>query len=210
MPSALALPAARLLHTAMLSSHRFTLSQGRPQTASSNAWSYTPSQLRARLLARDLSSTAQRRASEDPVRTAELQHIFEQQQRLMRLLQEKPDVLENIKTFIKLVQDEGACALVAVGSVSRLTSECGVWRAGFDATSGRIPGKMEMLRLLMKPAIRESAMRMSAAFQEAGLNMESKVRRTAARMGESADCCAGDVAVADRDEEHAVGGQVNQ
>lgn len=47
--------------------------------------------------------------------------------------------------------------------------------AGVDVYSGKLPGKMEMMRLLIKPEIRESAMKMAAAFQEAGIDM-SKVR----------------------------------
>ena len=47
--------------------------------------------------------------------------------------------------------------------------------AGVDVTSGKIPGKMEMLRLLMKTDIRESAMKVATAFQEAGIDMQSKV-----------------------------------
>lgn len=47
--------------------------------------------------------------------------------------------------------------------------------AGIDVYSGKLPGKMDMLRLLMNPAIRDSATKMAAAFQEAGIDM-SKVR----------------------------------
>ena len=46
---------------------------------------------------------------------------------------------------------------------------------GVDVTSGQLPSKMEMFRLLMKSEIRESAMKMAAAFQEAGIDMQSKV-----------------------------------
>ncbi len=51
--------------------------------------------------------------------------------------------------------------------------ECGC--TGIDVYSGKLPGKMDMLRLLMNPDIRDSATKMAAAFQEAGIDM-SKVR----------------------------------
>ena len=51
-------------------------------------------------------------------------------------------------------------------------------------TSGKIPGKMEMLRLLMKTDIRESAMKVATAFQEAGIDMQSKVGIQAASVRE--------------------------
>ena len=42
-------------------------------------------------------------------------------------------------------------------------------------SSGTVPSKMEMFRLLMKTEVRESAMKMAAAFQEAGIDLQSKV-----------------------------------
>ena len=48
---------------------------------------------------------------------------------------------------------------------------------GVDVTSGKVPSKTEMFRLLMKTEIRESAMKMATAFQEAGLDLSSKVWR---------------------------------
>lgn len=38
-----------------------------------------------------------------------------------------------------------------------------------------MPSKMDMFRLLMKTEIRESAMKMASAFQEAGIDLQSKV-----------------------------------
>ena len=48
--------------------------------------------------------------------------------------------------------------------------------AGVDVQSGKMPSKTEMFRLLMKTEVRESAMKMAAAFQEAGIDLKSKVR----------------------------------
>ncbi len=48
---------------------------------------------------------------------------------------------------------------------------------GIDVQSGQMPSKTDMFRLLMKTEVRESAMKMAAAFQEAGIDLRSKVRR---------------------------------
>ncbi|RPD62010.1 hypothetical protein L227DRAFT_609876 [Lentinus tigrinus ALCF2SS1-6] len=77
--------------------------------------------------------------------------MFTQQQKLLRLLQDKPEVLDNIKEFVTLLQNNGV-----------------------DVHAGQMPSKMDMFRLLMKTEIRESAMKMAAAFQEAGIDLQSK------------------------------------
>ena len=46
---------------------------------------------------------------------------------------------------------------------------------GVDVTSGQLPSKMEMFRLLMKTEVRESAMKMANGLHEAGIDLKSKV-----------------------------------
>ncbi|KAI0662971.1 hypothetical protein C8Q70DRAFT_482546 [Cubamyces menziesii] len=136
---ALAIPVLRVAQTAALRHPLGHISSPSPAPA------------RDALHARSFSSSPLRRASEDPARNAELQMMFEQQQKLLKLLQDKPETLEHIKTFVGQLKENGV-----------------------DVTSGQLPSKMEMLRLLMKSEIRESAMKMAAAFQEAGIDMQSK------------------------------------
>lgn len=50
--------------------------------------------------------------------------------------------------------------------------------AGVDVSTGVVPSKMTMFRLLMKEEIRQSAMKMAATLQEAGVDLQSKVRRS--------------------------------
>ena len=57
-----------------------------------------------------------------------------------------------------------------------LTISLGLGRiTGVDVHSGQMPSKLDMFRLLMKTEIRESAMKMAAAFQEAGIDLQSQV-----------------------------------
>ena len=44
------------------------------------------------------------------MRNAELQMMFEQQQKLLKLLQDKPETLEHIKTFVGQLKENGACS----------------------------------------------------------------------------------------------------
>ncbi|KAI0676784.1 hypothetical protein C8Q78DRAFT_1073566 [Trametes maxima] len=134
-------PAVRLAHTAALRHPSLCFAR----TAQ------TPPPTRDALHARAFSSSPRREAEEDPARNAELQHMFAQQQKLLKLLQEKPETLDHIKKFVEQLQENGV-----------------------DVHSGRMPSKMEMIRLLMKTEIRESAMKMAAAFQEAGIDLQSK------------------------------------
>ncbi|KAH9894188.1 hypothetical protein C8Q73DRAFT_790752 [Cubamyces lactineus] len=136
---ALAIPALRLAQAAALRHPLSRISSPSPVPA------------RDALHARSFSSSPLRRASEDPARNADLQMMFEQQQKLLKLLQDKPETLEHIKTFVEQLKANGV-----------------------DVTSGQLPSKMEMLRLLMKSDIRESAMKMAAAFQEAGIDLQSQ------------------------------------
>ncbi|KAI0643720.1 hypothetical protein C8Q79DRAFT_976358 [Trametes meyenii] len=134
-------PALRLAHSAALRHPSLALSAARP----------APTPARDALHARAFSTSPRRGAEEDPARNAELQHMFAQQQKLLKLLQEKPETLDHIKKFVEQLQENGV-----------------------DVHSGRMPSKMEMIRLLMKTEIRESAMKMAAAFQEAGIDLQSK------------------------------------
>ncbi|TFK85886.1 hypothetical protein K466DRAFT_600776 [Polyporus arcularius HHB13444] len=138
---ALAIPALRLAHTSAL----------RHAPLATSAHSPAPSrpslQTREVLLSRSFSTTPRRYAEEDP----NLQAMFAQQQKLLKLLQDKPEVLDNIKEFVTLLQNNGV-----------------------DVHSGQMPSKMDMFRLLMKTEIRESAMKMASAFQEAGIDLQSK------------------------------------
>lgn len=49
------------------------------------------------------STTPHRRASEDP----ELQNLVEQQQKMLRLLQEKPELVKVVEEFAERLQAEG-------------------------------------------------------------------------------------------------------
>ncbi|CDO74115.1 hypothetical protein BN946_scf185043.g165 [Trametes cinnabarina] len=135
----LAIPALRLPQTAAL--RHPCLSLVRP----------APSSSRDALHTRAFSSSPRRNAAEDEAKNAELNMMFTQQQKLLKLLQDKPETMEHIKKFIEQLQANG-----------------------IDVTSGKMPSKMDMLRLLMKSDIRESAMKMAAAFQEAGIDLQSK------------------------------------
>ncbi|KAI9001128.1 hypothetical protein BD414DRAFT_473674 [Trametes punicea] len=137
----LAFPAIRLVQTAALRHPSLSVLRAVP----------SPSSALDALHARPFSSTLHRRAEEDPARNAELQMLFAQQQKLLQLLQDKPETLENIKKFIEQLQANG-----------------------IDVHSGKMPSKMDMLRLLMKSDIRESAMKMAATLQEAGIDLQSK------------------------------------
>ncbi|KAI0637728.1 hypothetical protein C8Q77DRAFT_385884 [Trametes polyzona] len=134
-------PALRLAHTAALRHPSLVLLRSAP----------SPSPARDALHARAFSSSPQRRAEEDP----ELQHVFQQQQKLLKLLQEKPEVLEHIKKFVEQLESNG-----------------------INVYSGKMPSKMDMFRLLMKPEIRESAMKMATVFQEAGIDMSKDMMQS--------------------------------
>ncbi|KAI0356696.1 hypothetical protein OH77DRAFT_1503615 [Trametes cingulata] len=134
---ALVTPALRLAHTAAL----------RHPLRSAPA----PSPTRDALHARAFSSSPRRMAEEDTAKNAELQMMFQQQQKLLKLLQDKPETLEHIKKFVEQLQENG-----------------------IDVYSGKMPSKMDMLRLLMKSDIRESAMKMAAAFQDAGIDLRDQ------------------------------------
>ena len=61
-------------------------------------------------------TTAARRADEVPQET--MSAMFDQQQKLLKLLQEKPEILDNIKQFVALLKDNGASASLPARCVS--------------------------------------------------------------------------------------------
>ncbi|KAI0829370.1 hypothetical protein BC628DRAFT_1128525 [Trametes gibbosa] len=137
------------------------------------ASSYSSAPARDALHARTFSSSPQRRAEEDP----QLQHLFQQQQKLLKHLQNSPETVEHIKTFMDLLQQNGECVRLrfvrerGAGADESGVRWCAYGCAGVDPYSGKMPSKMAMLRLLMKPEIRESAMKMAEALQAAGIDM---------------------------------------
>nr|VWP00678.1 UDP-xylose synthase [Ganoderma boninense] len=148
---ALATSATRLIHIQALR-HSSLLTHSRPSshTIPQSQHARFSSQIRDAFRTRaSFSTTAQRRANEVP--TENLQAMFSQQQKLLKLMQEKPELLENINEFMQLLKDNGV-----------------------DLSTGVMPSKMFMLRLLMKQEIRESAMKMVATLQEAGIDIQSK------------------------------------
>ncbi|KAI0366356.1 hypothetical protein BV20DRAFT_971860 [Pilatotrama ljubarskyi] len=134
-------PAFRLAQTAALRHPSLSFLRSAP----------SPSPKRDALHTRAFSSSPQWRAQEDPAKNAELQTMFQQQQKLLKLLQDKPETLDHIKKFVEQLQENG-----------------------IDVYSGKMPSKMDMLRLLMKSDIRDSAVKMAAAFQEAGIDLQDK------------------------------------
>ncbi|OBZ71903.1 hypothetical protein A0H81_08242 [Grifola frondosa] len=100
-------------------------------------------------ITRDFSTTPQRHASEDP--NINMQAMIAQQQKITRVFQEKPELLQHVKDFAKILQEEG-----------------------IDLQTGGMPTKMQMIRLFMKADVRDRTMRMMSAFQEAGIDLQSK------------------------------------
>ncbi len=92
-------PALRLAHTTALRHPSLSLLRFTPSS----------SPTRDALHTRHFSSSPQRRAEEDPERNAQLQNVFTQQQKLLKLLQEKPETLEHIKKFVEQLESNGAC-----------------------------------------------------------------------------------------------------
>ncbi|KAI1792989.1 hypothetical protein LXA43DRAFT_1004149 [Ganoderma leucocontextum] len=148
---AFATSAVRLVHIQTLR-HSSLLTHSRPSTRAvpQSHRAGSSSQIRDAFHTRaSFSTTAQRRASELP--DENMQAMFDQQRKLLKLTQEKPEILDNINEFVRLLNDNGV-----------------------DLSTGVMPGKMAMLRLLMKEEIRDSAMKMAAALQEAGIDIQSK------------------------------------
>ena len=97
---ALAIPTLRLVHTSAL--HHFSA-----WSAPAPAWrpsSQQSSRTREALKTRTFSSTALRKAEEDP----NMKTMFEQQQKVLKLLQDRPEVLDYMKEFVRLLKDNGA------------------------------------------------------------------------------------------------------
>ncbi|KAM5532730.1 hypothetical protein V8D89_013622 [Ganoderma adspersum] len=148
---ALATSAIRLAHTHALR-HSYLLTHSRPSsyTLPQSHRAGSSSHIRDAFHTRvSFSTTAQRRANEVP--SENIQAIFSQQQKLLKLMQDKPELLDNINEFVQLLKDNGV-----------------------DISTGVMPSKMSMFRLLMKEEIRQSAMKMAAALQEAGVDVQSK------------------------------------
>lgn len=140
-----------------------------------------------------------------------MQAIFAQQQKLLKVMQEKPEMLDDINAFVKLLKENGACLRVWLRVCAPVTKRAGahevarvvgmtssapterravdtgsltcVFRiyAGVDVTSGQMPSKMDMFRVLMKSEVRESAMKVMSALTEAGIDVQSKVSLTRLR-----------------------------
>lgn len=100
-------PALRLAHTTALRHPSLSLLRFSPSS----------SPTRDALHTRHFSSSPQSRAEEDPERTAQLQNVFQQQQKLLKLLQEKPETLEHIKKFVEQLETNGACLLVHLRAI---------------------------------------------------------------------------------------------
>ncbi|KAL7282062.1 hypothetical protein ACG7TL_003530 [Trametes sanguinea] len=139
LPRSLAIPALRAAQTAVLRHPSLTLLRPAPTSP------------RDALHARAFSSTPLRAATEDVEKNARMQAVFAQQQKLLKLLQDKPETMEHIRKFIDQLKENG-----------------------IDVASGKMPSKMDIMKLLMKVDVRESAMKMAAAFQEAGIDLQSK------------------------------------
>ncbi|TBU32195.1 hypothetical protein BD311DRAFT_786147 [Dichomitus squalens] len=149
---ALATTALRLAHTHALR-HSSLLTHSRPSSrapAHHHQQAGPSSQAREAFHTRSaaFSTTARRGADELP--RENLQAIFEQKQRFLKLLQEKPEVEEHIRGFVQLLKDNGV-----------------------DVSSGQMPSKLDMFRLMMKKEIRESATCMATTLQEAGIDLRN-------------------------------------
>ncbi|EJF63040.1 hypothetical protein DICSQDRAFT_146014 [Dichomitus squalens LYAD-421 SS1] len=150
---ALATTALRLAHTHALR-HSSLLTHSRPSSrtpAHHHQQAGPSSQAREAFHTRSaaFSTTARRGADELP--RENLQAIFEQQQqRFLKLLQEKPEVEEHIRGFVQLLKDNGV-----------------------DVSSGQMPSKLDMFQLMMKKEIRESATCMATTLQEAGIDLRN-------------------------------------
>ena len=94
---ALAIPTLRLAHTAALR-HAPSLAPASPR----GAWS--TQRPRDALRTRSFATTPRRQAEEGP----DMQAMFAQQRKLLQLLQERPEVLDHIKTFVELLKENGA------------------------------------------------------------------------------------------------------
>ena len=106
---ALATTALRLAHTHALR-HSSVLTHSRPSSRAHHHRNQAGPSSQAheafRTRTAPFSTTAQRAADEVPRET--LQAAFEGQQKLLKLFQERPELVENIKGFVQLLKDNGA------------------------------------------------------------------------------------------------------
>jgi len=89
------------------------------------------------------STSPRRNASEEPT----AQSILQTQQKFARIFQEKPELQQLVIDLKSTLEKEG-----------------------IDVQSGSMPSKMTILKIFMKPDVRDAVMKVSAAFQEAGVN----------------------------------------
>ncbi|KAH9905066.1 uncharacterized protein BXZ73DRAFT_22461, partial [Epithele typhae] len=138
----LAIPTLRLAHTAALR-HIPALAPSLPPRQSPQSQWRAREALQTRAA---FSTSSPRQAGEDP----HMQAVFNNQQKFLRLMQDKPEVFENMKAFAEMLEQNGV-----------------------DIKSGKIPNKMDMFRLMMRADVRERAMKMVEAFKEAGIDVQS-------------------------------------
>ncbi|CCL99175.1 uncharacterized protein FIBRA_01190 [Fibroporia radiculosa] len=73
--------------------------------------------------------------------------VLETQQKLARILQQKPELQQLVLELKGILEQEG-----------------------LDLQGQTMPSKLQLLRLFMKPEVRDAATKLTAAFQEAGIN----------------------------------------
>ncbi|GBE79155.1 hypothetical protein BKA93DRAFT_823948 [Sparassis latifolia] len=117
-----------------------------------NALRLTPASLQSRsrpaLPHRDphhasFSTTPRRSASEEP----ETQALINQQQKVARLLQSDPELARLVVDFKDILESEG-----------------------FTLNEQSMPSKLDMVRMFMRPKVREAAENLFAKFKEAGID----------------------------------------
>lgn len=110
---ALATSAMRLAHTHALR-HSSLLTHSRPSsyTIPQSHKAGSSSHIRDAFHTRaSFSTTVQRRANEVP--SENIQAMFNQQQKLLKLMQDKPELLDNINQFVQLLNDNGVLVFVS-------------------------------------------------------------------------------------------------
>ncbi|KZT74545.1 hypothetical protein DAEQUDRAFT_761386 [Daedalea quercina L-15889] len=91
----------------------------------------------------EFSTTPRRNAAEDESMKA----VMETQRKFDRIFQEKPELEQQMMELYQVLKDEG-----------------------IDFRSGQLPTKTQMLGLVFKPKVREALTKVSASFQEVGVN----------------------------------------
>ncbi|KAF9821022.1 hypothetical protein IEO21_00999 [Rhodonia placenta] len=72
---------------------------------------------------------------------------MQSQQKFARLFQEKPELQQLVLDLKSALEKEGV-----------------------DVQGNAMPSKLEIFKIIMKPNVRDAVMKVSAAFQEAGIN----------------------------------------